>query len=232
VKIITVPDPHGQEHWKKARKLIDEVDKIVFLGDYWDHWTTGYNRQLSNFIQILKFKKKHPDKVVLLWGNHDTSYYLDERCSGHQPGVAFDIYQMLKVHNNLFDVIFIADKWIFVHGGVSKDWMRHAGMKDPSEINQMFKERSGYFKWVGPDGYGNNQFEGPLWIRPGALRKYALDGYNFAVGHSEINTDNATPPVKLEHNNGGFILLSDCPKHNCLVKIDTETNEYERVNIK
>mgnify|MGYP006379875163 FL=1 len=35
-KILIVPDVHGRKFWHKAEELINEVDKIIFLGDYLD----------------------------------------------------------------------------------------------------------------------------------------------------------------------------------------------------
>lgn len=36
-RILVVPDVHGRTFWKKpVNKYIDQVDRIVFLGDYLD----------------------------------------------------------------------------------------------------------------------------------------------------------------------------------------------------
>ena len=39
-KILIVPDIHGRKFWHEAEELINEVDKVVFLGDYLDPY--GY----------------------------------------------------------------------------------------------------------------------------------------------------------------------------------------------
>jgi len=224
-KVIVVPDSHGTEHWKRVKPHVEreDIDKIIFLGDYWDSFTKGYNAQLSNFNQIIRFKKRFPEKIELLWGNHETSYYHDERCSGFQHHHSFDIQEILRIYKNFFEIVFIIDNWIFSHGGVSGDWMRRTALKHPSEINQLFKERPAYFAWVGPDSSGNNQYEGPLWIRPGALREFALADWNFCVGHTELREE-VKKPVWLEHKTGK-ILLTDSGKHNCIFELDTITNE-------
>ena len=36
MKIIIVPDVHGRDFWKQA--INSDADKIIFLGDYHDHY--------------------------------------------------------------------------------------------------------------------------------------------------------------------------------------------------
>jgi len=227
MKICIIPDVHGEEHWKKIKSHINNYDKIIFLGDYADHFTMGTNRQLSNFNQIIKFKIANKDKVCLCWGNHDTSYYLGEKCSGYQYAREFDWIEMYKKYNQLFEVVYIFDKWIFSHAGVSGEWLRLTGLKDPKDINQLFKERAGYFYWVGPDSYGNNPTEGPLWIRPEALCYTALKGYSQMVGHTAV--ENAPKKVFENTETGDQIVLTDSRKYNCIIELDTETNKYEKL---
>jgi hypothetical protein len=82
---------------------------------------------------------------------------------------------------------------------------------------------------VGPDGYGNNFNEGPLWIRPEALKKTALDNWNFVCGHTEINNNESKAPVAINHNNNGKIILADTSGHNNIFEIDTITGEYRMI---
>ena len=72
-KILIVGDVHGRKFWHKAEEIIDKVDKVVFLGDYLDpypHEGILVNEAIQEFKQILEFKEKYNDKVVLLTGNH------------------------------------------------------------------------------------------------------------------------------------------------------------------
>ena len=55
-------------------EMIDEVDQVVFLGDYLDPYSREgitFEDALIEFEEILDFKKAYPDKVVLLVGNHE-----------------------------------------------------------------------------------------------------------------------------------------------------------------
>ena len=70
MNIIIVPDTHGRDFWRQA--INSDADKIIFLGDYLDHYPdeSTYYHDIANFLEILDFKKRFPDKVILLIGNH------------------------------------------------------------------------------------------------------------------------------------------------------------------
>ena len=70
MNIVIVPDVHGRDFWKKV--LNTEADKIIFLGDYLDHYPDESTNEhdIENFKEIIQFKKDNSDKVTLLLGNH------------------------------------------------------------------------------------------------------------------------------------------------------------------
>lgn len=79
-KILIVSDVHGRKFWHKAKEMINNVDKVVFLGDYLDPYSyEGVSRldAIKEFREIIKFKEDNPDKVILLLGNHDCAYCFD-----------------------------------------------------------------------------------------------------------------------------------------------------------
>jgi hypothetical protein len=228
MKIICVPDIHQSNHWRKLLEIdLSKIDKIVFLGDYFDCWENEWPGQGENFKDIIQFKKSTPDKIDVLFGNHDTSYLLDERCSGYQPHKAKIIKNMIENSLEFMQIIAVYENYIFSHGGVSCEWMRCAGIKDVNEINQLFKERPDFFRWVGPDNYGDNANEGPLWIRPVSLHITSVKGYNQIVGHSEVNFLG----YKESFNSGMNILCIDSPNHENIILLNTETGEFKKVNL-
>jgi predicted phosphodiesterase len=216
MKILAIPDVHQTTHWKKAQSKKDGYDFIVFLGDYVDNWVNKWPLQMDNLLEIIQFKKDNPEKVILLWGNHDTSYYLGEHCSGFQSEHEVDLAEVYNRNKNLFDVVFIRDKYLFVHGGVSLKWMKCAGIKELSEINQLFKERPNYFRWVGPNGFGDNLNEGPLWIRPRSLSQVAVKGYIQIVGHTEMKNNTYINTV----NGKNQIICIDSKDHDSLFELE------------
>ena len=218
MKIAVVSDIHQSIYWRKLLNRINEFDKIIFLGDEFDCWKNKWPLQMNNAENIITFKKSSPDKIDLCWSNHATSYFLDEHCSGYQSEHAIDIKEFYQKYKDLYNVIYTYDNWIFSHGGVSAKWMKCCGIKDISEINTLFKERPNYFRWVGPDGYGNNPNEGPLWIRPNALIDNSVQGYNQMTGHTEY-----TQPEVVKMKKQLFIFC-DTIMHNYLTILDTRTD--------
>ena len=76
-KILVVPDVHGRTFWKQpVNKYIDQVDRVVFLGDYLDPYRnedieyTPENVH-DNLMEIIRLKLNHQGKVILIKGNHD-----------------------------------------------------------------------------------------------------------------------------------------------------------------
>lgn len=73
MKIIIVPDVHGRDFWREpCYERYDEFDKIIFLGDYLDHYSgeSTYEHDIDTLIDVIGFKKTYSDKVILLIGNH------------------------------------------------------------------------------------------------------------------------------------------------------------------
>ena len=128
-KILIVPDVHGRKFWHKAIEMIDEVDQVVFLGDYLDPYSREgitFEDALNEFEQILEFKEKHSDKVVLLVGNHDMHYIQLEfmNCS------RLNVYRRVEIHdlfmNNIdkFQLVHEIDSYLFSHAGVYLEWTK------------------------------------------------------------------------------------------------------------
>lgn len=127
-KILIVPDVHGRTFWHQAKELMDQVDQIVFLGDYLDpypHEGISFDEAFEEFNEILEFKKEYPDLVTLLVGNHDMHYIIDEfmNCSRRNIEMQGQLHELYNSNLDLFKLIHIEDDWIFSHAGVYKAWM-------------------------------------------------------------------------------------------------------------
>jgi len=219
MKIAIISDIHQSTYWEKIIKQKNNFDKIIFLGDEFDCWENKWPFQMENAENIIKFKIDNFDKVDLCWSNHATSYFLDEKCSGFQFAYAIDIKDFYNKYKHLYKVVYIYDNWIFSHGGVSAKWMKSCGINDINEINKLFEEKPGFFKWAGPDAYGNNAKEGPLWIRPEALSINFINNYNQMTGH----TENIQPKIVKIFKN--LLVLCDTHQHNYITFLDTESNK-------
>ena len=71
MKILVIPDLHGNDIWEKiVEQEINNVDKIIFLGDYVDSYHLSDDKILLNLRNVITFKIRNKDKVELLLGNH------------------------------------------------------------------------------------------------------------------------------------------------------------------
>lgn len=127
-KILIVPDVHGRAFWHRAMELVDQVDQIVFLGDYLDpysHEGISFDLALEEFNKILEFKKEYPDLITLLVGNHDMHYIIEDfmDCSRRNTAMLDQLHKLYNSNLDLFNLIHIEDDWLFSHAGVYKGWM-------------------------------------------------------------------------------------------------------------
>lgn len=134
MKILIVPDVHGRPFWRKAKEEINNVDKVVFLGDYLDPYPyEGITEEqaLEEFKEIIQFKKENPNKVVLLIGNHCTPYIWITRgyhCR-HDYKREEEIHKLYCDNKDLFKTAFLLDGFLFSHAGVYKEWLDEINLK-------------------------------------------------------------------------------------------------------
>ena len=138
-KFILIPDVHGRTFWKDILPFVYECERIIFLGDYHD----PYDREgilpfqsLENFKEILEFAKTHMDKVTLLLGNHDLTYYSRSGSVNWSVGanrIDYTNYaEMCRLFRencelfNLLTVINMTDEnrvFLLSHAGVHPQWI-------------------------------------------------------------------------------------------------------------
>ena len=150
-KWIIIPDVHGRTFWRDAVQG-HEDDKIIFLGDYVDpyEWEGIKAKQAYNeLLDILEFKKKHPDNVVLLLGNHDLGYLESLICNCRRDHRhAKKLKKIFRDNLDLFNLVHIEEydgvKVLFSHAGIAESWIhrRRDIVGDPAcfhpeHLNQM-----------------------------------------------------------------------------------------------
>lgn len=204
MKVGIIPDIHGNLNFEeKLSKLENKVEKIIFLGDYCDSHKPESNWliQKRGLDKILSLKKANPEFYTLLFGNHDQHYMVRY---GAQSGSNKQYFQMADIQEYLikeysnFQAIEVIDNWIFSHAGISKDWLQGPNT-DPwrgvpieenwklEDVNKHFKKKElKYFNHHSWDAYGDDPIEGCMWIRPPALIRYGISGYNQCVGHTAL----------------------------------------------
>ncbi len=194
-KTIIIPDLHGRPFWDKI-VIRHPEDQIVFLGDYFDS-KEDYSAaaQISNFNNILTFKRSNADRVTLLLGNHDFHYlpFAQEKYGGYQHFFAADIYESLKpaVDEKLLNVCMLFGKYLISHAGLTRTWCRNNSipLKNPVEAtNTLLYTRPEAFRFSpGPimEPTGDEPEQGPLWVRPYSLSQDYLQGFVQVVGHTQ-----------------------------------------------
>ena len=137
---LVIPDTHGRKFWRKAvANNIGQVDKVIFLGDYFDPYPEEivanpdlmdckdfYDAQglLNAFNDIIELKKNEPDKYILLTGNHSDSYIWSKFHAASRTDYRhWEKYHKVFSENlNLFNLVYIQDNCIFSHAGISEGW--------------------------------------------------------------------------------------------------------------
>ena len=196
-KILIVPDVHGRSFWHKAEELINEVDKVVFLGDYLDPYSyegITFDMAMEEFHKILKFAES--DKVILLVGNHDMHYirtdFMD--CSRMNRLQRQDIHELYMKHLDKFNLIYkIEDKWLCSHAGVYSDWMEmcYFTLETLEDFQQFLKDNNepsleclSYYRG------GWNRTGSCIWADIRESDRYELlPGFKHIVGHTQLNEE-------------------------------------------
>jgi UDP-2,3-diacylglucosamine pyrophosphatase LpxH len=190
MKTVIIGDVHGRDQWKQIVAQENDADRFVFLGDYFDSFDISAVEQMHNFKEIVEFKETSGKEVVMLIGNHDYHYFpeIDESStSGYQTRMAVVIKQLIAEKREHLQVAHRMGEFIFSHAGISSEWLddfipswKLDTMID--QINETFKYTPANLcyrsykitdadngQWIGSGGYGNETYQGPMWIRPKAL---------------------------------------------------------------
>lgn len=132
MKILVLPDIHGRNFWVEPSKHVDEYDKVIFLGDYFDPYPFEGNTvedAIANFEGIIDFKKANEDKVVLLLGNHDMPYFSKEfyglssyHCR-HSTKFHNTIAALFDENREWFKIAHVEDDVLFTHAGCTSEWL-------------------------------------------------------------------------------------------------------------
>ena len=124
MKIITIGDLHGSPVWKTIQPW--DWDHMIFIGDYVDSANYSDKEIKINLEHIIDLKKMYPEKVILLWGNHDLSYFYGgpERhyASGFRKKVLPVYFSLYTANRNLFQAAFGIDNYLWTHAGVVQKW--------------------------------------------------------------------------------------------------------------
>ena len=220
MKTIIIGDVHGRDQWKQIVAQEKDADTVIFLGDYFDSFDISAVEQMHNFKEIIEFKEisftnagtedQHKTRVIMLIGNHDYHYFPeinDSSTSGYQTRMAMVSKQLIGENRQHLEVAYRMDEFVFSHAGISSEWLDDTVIDWTEEnmvdkINELFKytplsldyrsfKMFSATEWSGASGYGNETYQGPMWIRPKALMSANKDTLRKkiiqVVGHTYQN---------------------------------------------
>ena len=241
-KLVAIGDIHGRDIWKQIVAKEHDADEFVFVGDYFDSFTVKGPDQINNFLDIIEFRNTSIyHKVTLLIGNHDYHYYpgIDETgTSGYQTVLAPSIKHVVSDNKQYLQAAYQVDDFVFSHAGLSSIWLDDI-IEDwdannvVNKVNELFQYQPGLIayrsfkmvnetEWYGAQGYGDETFQGPLWIRPKSLMKANYDTLRNqiiqVVGHTpqdNIDIEGKATGGRyyfidtLEYNQGQYLIVKD-----------------------
>jgi len=251
-KNVYIGDIHGRDVWKQIVEKHDDADNIVFIGDYFDSFNISGIEQLRNTQEIVEFKKERElvptKKVYLLIGNHDIHYWSGVKdrggTSGFQPTMMFQFEQFFRENEDMFQMSVslgtTINRRLCTHAGVSSKFLKDVGYwthdyKDESNIsdflNDLFKHKPNEFtfnsyadRYMGfVDGYGDNEEQSPIWIRPRSLQRVNKNEdikkmYAQIVGHTQQNHID----IEGKTTGGKYYYIDTLPSGEYLVEVDGE----------
>lgn len=226
MKILINPDIHGRIFWKYSIEHKDEFDKIIFLGDYLDAYSPDLLiNEEDNFKEIIQFKKDNLDKVILLLGNHDCSYINSKilPSSRYNPFKAGIYHKLFNDNLDLFQLIYIYDKYLFSHAGVYEEWLKMCDLNLDDLINYDLDKLAPYLNVLDSHRGGFGSIGSCIWadIRDSETEKL-LKGYYHIFGHTQLKFKVSTSEFSCLDCRVPFSLDCETGYINKLIDIPTE----------
>ena len=224
MKILINPDIHGRVFWKYSIEHKDEFDKIIFLGDYLDAYSPDLLiNEKDNFKEIIQFKKDNLDKVILLLGNHDCHYINSKilHSSRYNPFKASIYHKLFNDNLDLFQLVYIYNKYLFSHAGVYQKWMDLNKLTLKDLLDCDLDKLSKSLNWIDYFRGGFYDVGSCIWadIRDSGTEKL-LKGYYHIFGHTQLKFNLSTSefscldcriPFSLDSETGHINKLMDIP---------------------
>ena len=243
IQILVIPDVHGRQFWKQpVMEVLENTNaKIVFLGDYLDVYPKEFEEMygfksnvyiqenydkiyqllddtVEMFGEIIELKKKYPERITLLVGNHDCGYAVGTKvCEVRRDKRnAHKICKLFDDNRELFklaDEARIADKhFIFSHAGINKTYADRCFGEEANEdtvvtlFNDAWRENNyGIMDSLGEysfyRGWGGGDYGSLVWAdaREWFQKQHMSDVKNEAYGYAVVGHTHLSRPVFMEN---------------------------------
>lgn len=237
-KSLLLPDIHGRKFWKEACTDISGYDRVIFLGDYLDPYDFEYisvDEAIENFKEIISFKKKNMEKVVLLLGNHDMPYAFRDyyefsswHCL-HSSMHHDEISKFFEDNMKLFGICHVEGNVIFTHAGIDGGWLKESVKYDGDDmndisvaLNKLTSDKYGLLKLfkITRNRGGNDRYGSCIWT----------DLHNMLSGRSMKGIESLKQvfghTLQVFYSGSGEIVYGNAIEQGNLKMIDT-ANAYE-----
>jgi|LauGreDrversion4_2_1035121.scaffolds.fasta_scaffold106810_5 predicted phosphodiesterase len=236
MKTVIIGDIHGRDAWKQIINQEQDADRFIFVGDYFDSFDIPGLTQCQNFQDIIEFKTTTDKEVILLIGNHDYHYFPEigeNGCSGYQVRMAPTIQHIIDINRDHLQLAYQFDDFLVTHAGVSSEWLNDSiVMWDVPNLamylNDLFKYQPlkiGYrsYKQIGDQvygtgGYGDETFQGPIWIRPKSLMKANYDTLRTKIRQVVGHTGQRQIDIEGKSTGGRYYFIDTIPRQYLIVK--------------
>lgn len=226
MNITVIPDMHGNKTWKAINNAKSEY--TVSLGDWFDSNEFTSDEQIDNFKDYINYVKEDPEHRLTCIGNHDYSYISplaeDAITTGYQYNASNQIEKLLTNNLEYLNVCIELDHVMFSHAGLTLTWLNENNV-NLNDINKYFatdietaKILNFIVKSKNDDIYGDNSFQGPLWVRPKSLIKDSAYRYQ-VVGHTPISNEHYARCLEYNDNH---VIFTDSFYYDNIITINTE----------
>jgi hypothetical protein len=217
MKLITIGDLHGSAAWKRINPL--KYDRVIFVGDYVDSDMADENPVYANLKSLIQWKEAMPDKIVLLWGNHDLAYFYGghERhiCSGFRPTMMSRLFTFYTHYRSFFQAAFQVGNYLWTHAGLSQayfercilDQVRPDDENLAATLNRLFDEYYEPLYQVSVARGGLHEYGGIFWAHSRETFEDPLKGYHQIVGHTHTRDGIVTAD---HYGNDTSVTYVDC----------------------
>lgn len=200
MKTVSIGDTHGLAVADIVSEIIDNHDKFIFAGDYVDSFTIDDLTIQKNLVDLIELKKKYPEKIILLLGNHDIQYLLGYDkygCSGYRPKMQLSLYELFSKNRDLFLFSYQINNTIWTHAGIHKGWYEYRllpflkkngkeSLTISEQLNFAFEQLYYVLFDVGHIRGGFCNVGGPIWCDISELKSSPIKNYNQIVGHNIV----------------------------------------------
>jgi hypothetical protein len=203
-RLIIIGDVHGRTFWRDAVRRNPD-GRFIFLGDFLDPYPDeGYidEEVFKGLEDIIQFKKDNPDRVILLWENHDLHYLYPEYMGSrydfdHAERNAHMFWDNQSLFQMAYEVNAGGKHFLFSHAGIGRQWISSNFPKlDDGDITaELMNNLVGYPEFmkaledVSLFRGGDKKYGSMIWADPRDIIKEEnhLHGVIQVFGHTQMD---------------------------------------------